>query len=67
MASLQFRTIERNLRRQFWQDLIELQMVEARKRRFRASLVFDPLNPPPIEPMVPVVAELHAKLRTDVE
>lgn len=47
MASVNFRTLERHLRRQFWLDFVEIQLDAAWRAKFRASLVDAPdLGPP---------------------
>jgi hypothetical protein len=56
-----FTTIENNLRRQFWLDLVTTQLAEANVRRFRASLVDDPLYPPPEQEFTPVIGSLDTE------
>jgi hypothetical protein len=55
MASALFRSYERNMKRQFWMNLIDYQVDEVRRKNFRASIVSNPFTglPLPIEPAPP--------------
>jgi hypothetical protein len=55
MASPLFTSYERNMKRQFWMNLIEYQFEEGRRKNFRASIVSNPYSgkPVPVEPVLP--------------
>jgi hypothetical protein len=55
MASAQFRSYERNMKRQFWMNIIDYQVEEVRRKNFRASIVANPFTgmPLPFEPASP--------------
>ncbi len=44
MASVLFDTYERNMRRQFWMNLLDAQSEKYRRDNFRASLINNPIT-----------------------
>jgi hypothetical protein len=50
MASALFLTYERNMKRQFWMNILDAQVETTRRLNFRASLINNPITGRPIEP-----------------
>ena len=49
MGSPQFLNYERNMRRQFWMNIIDAQVEFVRRETFRASIVCNPITGRPTE------------------
>ena len=49
MGSSLFQSYERNMRRQFWMNIIDAQTAQVRRETFRASLIANPVTGSPLD------------------
>jgi hypothetical protein len=59
MAGTYFQSYDRNMRRQFWMNLVDYQVEQIRRETFRASIVSNPISGLPLEFGPPLRRETH--------
>ncbi len=59
MSSPLFLSYERNMRRQFWMNILDAQVEQVRRETFRASIVANPITGRPLEFAPAVRGEVH--------